>query len=79
MSTQSTIKPKGLINTPQRPMGPMGRGPMVMGVQKARDFKGTVRKLFGQSKQANSVHASDSLASADREVKLFFGVAALSR
>ena len=39
----------------------------------------TIRKLFGQSKQMNSVHASDSPASAEREVKLFFGVAALSR
>ena len=39
----------------------------------------TVRKLFGQSKQANSVHASDSAPSAEREVKLFFGVAALTR
>src|SRR5258708_7959019 len=29
-----------------RPMGPMGRGPMVMGVEKARDFKGTMRKLI---------------------------------
>ena len=27
----------------------------------------------------NSVHASDSPASAEREVKLFFGVAALAR
>ena len=40
---------------------------------------GTIRKLFGESKQSNSVHASDSPASAEREVKLFFGVAALSR
>jgi nucleoside-diphosphate kinase len=40
---------------------------------------GTVRKEFGQSKQQNSVHASDSRASAEREVKLFFGLAALSR
>ncbi len=40
---------------------------------------GTVRSLFGESKQRNSVHASDSTASADREVKFFFGVAALSR
>src|SRR5258705_13159536 len=34
--------------TPQgRPMamGAMGRGPMMMGTQKARDFKGTTRKL----------------------------------
>jgi nucleoside-diphosphate kinase len=40
---------------------------------------GTVRKLYAESKGRNSVHASDSPASADREVKLFFGVAALSR
>jgi nucleoside-diphosphate kinase len=40
---------------------------------------GTVRKLFGESKQANSVHASDSLPSAEREVKYFFGTAALTR
>jgi nucleoside-diphosphate kinase len=39
---------------------------------------GTVRARFGKSKQMNSVHASDSPASADREVKLFFGVAALA-
>jgi nucleoside-diphosphate kinase len=45
----------------------------------AQAAPGTVRKLFGQSKQANSVHASDSSPSAEREVKLFFGVAALSR
>jgi nucleoside-diphosphate kinase len=40
---------------------------------------GTIRQLYGESKQMNSVHASDSPASAEREVKLFFGVAALSR
>ncbi len=40
---------------------------------------GTIRKLYGESKQMNSVHASDSPASAEREVKLFFGVAALAR
>ena len=45
----------------------------------AQAAEGTVRKRFGESKQMNSVHASDSPASADREVKLFFGVAALSR
>jgi nucleoside-diphosphate kinase len=45
----------------------------------AQAAPGTVRKLFGESKQMNSVHASDSPASAEREVKLFFGVAALSR
>jgi nucleoside-diphosphate kinase len=40
---------------------------------------GTIRARFGKSKQMNSVHASDSAASAEREVKLFFGVAALAR
>lgn len=45
----------------------------------AQAAPGTIRKLFGESKGRNSVHASDSPASAEREVKLFFGVAALSR
>ena len=40
---------------------------------------GTVRKLFGESKRRNSVHASDTPASAEREVKHFFGVSALLR
>ena len=40
--------------------------------------EGTIRRLYAESKGRNSVHASDSLASAEREVKLFFGVAALS-
>ena len=45
----------------------------------AQAAAGTIRSLFGRSKQMNSVHASDSVASAEREVKLFFGVAALAR
>jgi nucleoside-diphosphate kinase len=45
----------------------------------AQAAEGTVRKLYAESKGRNSVHASDSPASAEREVKLFFGVAALSR
>ncbi|MBI1795801.1 MAG: nucleoside-diphosphate kinase [Candidatus Eisenbacteria bacterium] len=45
----------------------------------AQAAAGTVRKLYAESKGRNSVHASDSPASADREVKLFFGVAALAR
>ena len=45
----------------------------------AQAAPGTIRKLFGQSKQMNSVHASDSLASAGRELKLFFGQAAAVR
>jgi len=44
----------------------------------AQAAPGTLRKQFGQSKQLNSVHRSDSPASAEREVKLFFGVAALT-
>jgi len=40
---------------------------------------GTIRNLYGKSKQLNSVHASDSPPSAEREVKLFFGLAALAR
>ena len=45
----------------------------------AQAAPGTIRQLYGQSKQRNSVHASDSPASSEREVKLFFGVAALTR
>jgi len=45
----------------------------------AQAAPGTVRRLYGESKQFNSVHASDSPASSEREVKFFFGVAALSR
>ena len=44
----------------------------------AQAADGTVRKLFGQSKQMNSVHASDSPASAERELRLLFGAAALA-
>ena len=40
--------------------------------------EGTIRKLYAESKGRNSVHASDSVASGEREVKLFFGVAALT-
>jgi nucleoside-diphosphate kinase len=45
----------------------------------AQAAPGTVRKLYAESKGRNSVHASDSLPSAEREVKIFFGVAALTR
>ena len=45
----------------------------------AQAAEGTVRKLYAESKGRNAVHASDSPASAEREVKLFFGVAALAR
>ena len=39
----------------------------------AQAAEGTVRKRFGVDKQRNSVHASDSPASAERELGLFFG------
>lgn len=35
--------------------------------------EGTLRKLFAMSKNENSVHGSDSLAAADREISLIFG------
>ena len=44
----------------------------------AQAAEGTIRKLYAESKGRNSVHASDSQPSAEREVKLFFGVAALA-
>jgi nucleoside-diphosphate kinase len=52
---------------------------MVGATDPAQAAPGTIRNLFGQSMRKNSVHASDSSASAEREVKLFFGLAALSR
>ena len=33
----------------------------------------TIRQIFGESMEANSVHGSDSAASAAREVAFFFG------
>ena len=39
----------------------------------AEAAEGTVRKLYGVSKQSNSVHASDSPESAARELTIFFG------
>jgi nucleoside-diphosphate kinase len=45
----------------------------------AQAAAGTVRKLYGESKQRNSVHASDSPASAERELGIFFAAAARAR
>jgi nucleoside-diphosphate kinase len=45
----------------------------------AQAAPGSVRAIYGRSKQMNSVHASDGAASSEREVKLFFGAAALAR
>lgn len=38
----------------------------------AKAAPGTIRKLFGESLEANSVHGSDSAQSAQREVHYFF-------
>mgnify|MGYP005856375909 CR=1 FL=1 len=38
----------------------------------AKAAPGTIRKVFGESLEANSVHGSDSPASAQREVEYFF-------
>jgi nucleoside-diphosphate kinase len=38
----------------------------------AKAAPGTLRKLFGESLEANSTHGSDSTASAAREVQFFF-------
>ena len=59
--------------------GPLRLREVVGATDPAQAAEGTVRRLFGESKQMNSVHASDSVASGEREVKLFFGVAALTR
>ncbi|WP_196592676.1 nucleoside-diphosphate kinase [Pectinatus sottacetonis] len=37
--------------------------------------EGTIRNLFAESKEHNAVHASDSVASADREIHVFFSEA----
>lgn len=45
----------------------------LMGATNPSDAKeGTIRKLYASSIEANAVHGSDSLASAEREVAYFF-------
>lgn len=38
----------------------------------AEALEGTIRKLYAKSLQANAVHGSDSLTSAEREIAYFF-------
>jgi nucleoside-diphosphate kinase len=38
----------------------------------AKAAPGTIRKLYGESLEANSIHGSDSAASAHREIEYFF-------
>jgi nucleoside-diphosphate kinase len=39
----------------------------------ANAAEGTIRKRFAESIEANSVHGSDSLENAEREIEFFFG------
>lgn len=52
--------------------GPLRLREVVGATDPAQAAEGTVRKRFGLDKQRNSVHASDSETSADRETKFFF-------
>jgi nucleoside-diphosphate kinase len=52
--------------------GVAGLREVVGATDPAQAAAGTVRKAFGVDKQRNSVHASDSTASAEREIKFFF-------
>lgn len=45
----------------------------------AKAAPGTIRKDFGENIEANSVHGSDSLKSADREIAYFFEKSELVR
>ena len=58
--------------------GPLRLREVVGATDPAQAAEGTVRKRFGLDKGRNSVHASDSVASAQREVRLFFGATALA-
>ncbi len=53
--------------------GPLRLREVVGATDPAQAAEGTVRKRFGLDKGRNSVHASDSVASAERETKYFFG------
>lgn len=53
--------------------GPLRLREVIGSTDPAQAAEGTVRKRFGIDKGKNSVHASDSVASAEREIKLFFG------
>ena len=53
--------------------GPLRLREVVGATDPAQAAEGTVRKRFGVDRQRNSVHASDSTTSADRETKFFFG------
>jgi nucleoside-diphosphate kinase len=56
----------------ERDQGVLGLREVVGATDPAQASPGTVRQLFGLDKQRNSVHASDSSKSAERELNLFF-------
>jgi nucleoside-diphosphate kinase len=62
-----------MLTTLEGQGGPLRLREVVGATDPAQAGEGTVRKRFGMDKQRNSVHASDSETSADRETKLFFG------
>ncbi len=41
--------------------------------------EGTVRKIYGESKERNAIHASDSPENAAKEISFFFSAAELER
>jgi nucleoside-diphosphate kinase len=53
--------------------GPLRLREVVGATDPAQAAEGTVRKRFGLDKGRNSVHASDSETSAERETNFFFG------
>ena len=61
-----------MLTTLEGQGGPLRLREVVGATDPAQAGEGTVRKRFGMDKQRNSVHASDSETSADRETKLFF-------
>jgi len=62
-----------MLTTLEGQGGPLRLREVVGATDPAQAGEGTVRKRFGMDEQRNSVHASDSETSADRETKLFFG------
>jgi nucleoside-diphosphate kinase len=45
----------------------------IMGTTNPKEAReGTIRKIFGESIEANAVHGSDSFQSAQREINYFF-------
>ncbi len=56
--------------------GAIAKNREIMGAtDPAEAADGTIRKLYAESKGANTVHGSDSAASAAREIAYFFGAA----